>query len=103
MHERFYRFADEGRAAEPAADQHLETGFALCIPVQAKADVMHLDCRAIVFRCGDGEFELARQEGEFRVQRRILPQQLGPDTGIFDLAGRHTGPLIRRDVACVVA
>ena len=103
VNERLDGLADEGSTAEPAADQHLESGLAFSVLVKPQADIVHLDRRAIVIRRGDGEFELARQQGEFRMQRRVLPQQLGPDTGIFDLARRHTGPLVRRDVARVVA
>ena len=102
-HERFYGFADKGGAAEAAADQHLEAGFAFGVLVQAQADVVHLDRGAIVRGGGDRELEFARQEREFRVQRGVLPQQLGPDAGILDLAGRHAGPLIRGDVAGVIA
>ena len=103
MHERLDGLADERGAAEPAADQHLEAGFAFGVPVQPQADVVDLDRGAIVRRSGDREFELARQEREFRMQRGVLPQQLGPDPGILDLARRHAGPLIRGDVAGVVA
>ena len=74
VHERLDGFADEGGAAEAAADQHLEAGLAGGIFVQVETDVVHLDRRAIVFRCGDGEFELARQERKFRMQRGVLPQ-----------------------------
>ena len=37
------------------------------------------------------------------MQCRELPQQLGPDPGILDLAGGDPGPLVRGDVAGVVA
>ena len=103
VNERLDGLADEGGTAEPASDQNLESGLASFVLVKPQADIVHLDRRAIMVRRGDGEFELARQEGEFRMQSRVLPQQLGPDTGIFDLAGGHTGPLVRRDVARVVA
>ena len=86
-HERLYGLADERRAAEPAADQHLETGLAFGVFVQAQADIVHLDRGAIMRRSGDREFELARQEREFRMQRGVLPQQFRPDAGILDLAG----------------
>ena len=102
-HERLDRLADERRAAEPAADQHLESGFAFGVLVQPQADIVNLDRGAIMRRGGDREFELARQEREFRMQRGVLPQQLRPDAGILDLARRHAGPLIRGDVAGVVA
>ncbi len=73
-HERLYRFADEGRAAKSAADQHLKAGLAFGVLVQAEPDVVHFYGRAIVLGRGNRKFELARQEGEFRMQRRILPQ-----------------------------
>ena len=103
VHERLDRLGDERRAAEAAADQHLEPGLAFGVLVQAQADVVDLDRGAIMRGGGDRELELARQEGEFRMQRGVLPQQFGPDAGILDLAGRHAGPLVRGDVAGVVA
>src|SRR5260370_510854 len=62
VHERFDGFADEGRAAEAAADQHLETGFARVVLVKPQADIVHLDRRAIVIGGGNRKFELTRQE-----------------------------------------
>jgi hypothetical protein len=56
-----------------------------------------------VLGCGDRDLELARQEREFRMQRGVLPQDFRPDAGILDLARRHAGPLVRGDVAHVVA
>jgi hypothetical protein len=32
-----------------------------------QADIVHLDGRAVAFRTGDGDLELARQEREFRM------------------------------------
>src|SRR5216117_4107639 len=76
MHKRFYRLADEGRAAEAAADQHFESGFARLVLVESEANIVHLDRRAIVIGSGNRKFELARQERELRMQRGVLPQQL---------------------------
>src|SRR6478735_6816174 len=95
--------ADERRAPEPAADQHLEAGLALLVLDQLQPDVVDLDRGAVVVRRGDRDLELARQEREFRMQRGVLPDQLRPDAGILDLAGRDAGPLVRGDVAHVVA
>jgi hypothetical protein len=95
--------ADERRAAETAADQHLEAGLALLVLDQLQADIVDLDRGAIVVRRGDRDLELAREEREFRMQRGVLADQLRPDPGILDLAGRDAGPLVRRDVAHVVA
>ena len=74
MDERLDGLADERRAAETAADQHLEAGLALLVLVQPQADVVDLDRGAIMRGRGDREFELARQEREFRMQRGVLPQ-----------------------------
>ncbi len=103
VNERLDGLADKGRAAEPAADQHFEAGLAVGVLDQTQADIVDLDRRAIVLGGGDREFELARQEREFRMQRGVLPQKLRPDAGILDLAGRHAGPLVRGDIAGVVA
>ena len=48
-HERLDGLADERRAAEAAADQHLEAGLAGRVPVQAQADVVNLDRGAVMF------------------------------------------------------
>ena len=103
VHERLDGLGDERRAAEAAADQHLEAGLAVGILVQAQADVVDLDRGAVVLGCGDRDLELARQERELRMQRRVLPQDFRPDAGILDLAGRYARPLVRGDVAHVVA
>src|SRR6202034_488436 len=75
-HERLDGLSDKRRAAESAADQHLESGLAFGVLVQAQADIVNLDRRAIVLGGGNREFELARQERELRMQRGVLPQQL---------------------------
>ena len=64
--ERLDRLAEERRAAEAAADHHLEAGLAGAVAMQPQPDVVDLDRRAVVARGGDGDLELARQEGEFR-------------------------------------
>ena len=84
--------ADERRAPEAAADQHLETGIALGVAVQAQPDIVHLDGGAVMARCRDGDLELARQKREFRMQRGILAQHFGPDARILDLVGGDAAP-----------
>jgi hypothetical protein len=101
--ERLDGLGDERRAAETAADQHLEAGLAFRVPVQTQADVVDLDRGAVVLGGGDRDLELARQEREFRMQRGVLAQDLRPDARIFDLAGCYARPLVRGDVAHVVA
>ncbi|MGY4484948.1 hypothetical protein ACVWWR_004139 [Bradyrhizobium sp. LM3.2] len=95
--------AMNGVRAEPATDQYLEAGLALLVLDQAQADIVDLDRRAVMARRGDCDLELARQEREFRMQRGVLADQLRPDAGVFDLAGRDAGPLVRGDVTHVVA
>jgi hypothetical protein len=53
---------------------------------------VHLDRGAVVRGAGDRDLELARQEREFRMQRRPLPQDFGPDARILDLVGARAGP-----------
>jgi len=87
VHERLDGLGDERRAAETAADQHLEAGLAVGVPVQAQADVVDLDRGAVVLGRGDRDLELARQERELRMQRGMLAQDFRPDARILDLAG----------------
>ncbi len=75
-HERLDGLGDERRAAEAAADQHLEAGLAVGILVQAQADVVDLDRGAVVLGGGDRDLELARQEREFRMQRGVLARSV---------------------------
>jgi hypothetical protein len=49
------------------------------------------------------DLELARHEREFRMQRHVLADQLGPQPRVLDLVGRDTGPLIGRDIAHAIA
>ena len=53
--ERLDGLGDERRAAEAAADQHLEAGLAVGVLVQAQADVVDLDRGAVVLGRGDRE------------------------------------------------
>ena len=50
--------ADEGRAAEAAADDDLIARLALLIGVNAQADVVEFDRRAILFRAAHRDLEL---------------------------------------------
>ncbi len=86
--------ADERRAAQAAADHHLEPGLAFRILVQPQADVVHLDGGAVVVGGRDRKLELARQERELRMQRGVLPKQLRPDAGVLDFTWRHARPLV---------
>ena len=103
VQERLDGLADERRAAEPAADDHLEAGLARAVPVQPQADVVHAHGGAIVRRRRDRDLELARQERELRMHGRMLPEDFRVDARVLDLVGRDAGPLIGGDVAHAIA
>ena len=54
------------------ANQHPETDFTLSVAQQVQADVMDMGGGAVVGAAGDGDLELARQVGKFRVEGRPL-------------------------------
>jgi hypothetical protein len=61
---------DHRRAAEAAADQEAQAQVAVAIAVQVHADVVEVRGGAVLgARAVHGDLELARQEGELRVQR----------------------------------
>ena len=64
---------------------------------------MRLDHRAVVGRAVDRDLEFARQEREFRMQRRPLPQDFGIGAGIGDFVVGDAGVMVRRDVADAIA
>ena len=93
----------KGVRPSPPPTDHLEADLARAVAMQAQADVVHLDGGAVVRRGGDGDLELARQEREFRMQRRMLAHDLRPDARVLDLVGRDAGPLVGGDVAHAIA
>jgi len=90
-------------APEPAAHDHLEADLAGLVAMHVQPDIVHPHGGAVVRGRGERDLELARQEREFRMQGRMLAQQLGADARILDLAGRHAGPLVGGDVAHAIA
>ena len=94
---------DQRRAPLSAADIDGEAKPALGIFLQVKADVMHLDRRAVALGAGHGYLELARQIRELRMNRRPLPQDLGIGTRVGDLVGGGTGEVVGGHVANAVA
>ena len=70
---------------------------------QLQADVVPADRGAVFGRAGDGDLELARQEGELRVQRAPLAQDLAVGPRVDDLVGRDAGECVAGDVADAVA
>src|SRR5690606_24225138 len=57
----------------------------------------------VFLRAVDGNLELARQVGKFRMERGPLTDDFAPGTRIDDLVSRHTGELVRRGIADTVA
>ena len=95
--------AQHRRAAHAATDQHFQADLTRIVLHKLKADIVQLDGGTIDRAAGHRDLELARQEREFRVQRRPLAQQLGIGARIGDLVGGRRGELIGADVADAVA
>ncbi len=94
---------DHRRAAETAPDIDFIADFALAVLDDLDTDIVYADRGAIVRRTGDGDLELARQVGKFRVEGRPLPDDLRDDTRIFKLAFCGARILVRGHVADAVA
>ncbi len=95
--------ADDGRAPEATAHQHLEAHFARRAMLHVQADVMHFGRSAVCRRTGHRDLELARQVVELGVQRRPLADDLAVGPRILDLVGSDAGEMVRRDIADAVA
>ncbi|MNO90041.1 hypothetical protein D3C76_815410 [compost metagenome] len=91
------------RTAQAAADQYTEAQFASGVVHRLKADVMDFDGGAVGSRTVDGDLELARQVGEFRVERGPLADDLAPWARVDQFVGGDTGKLVGGDVAQAVA
>ncbi len=57
----------------------------------------------VIGSAGDGDLELAGQEGELRVQGAPLAHDFGKRAGVGNLIHRYTGQLVAGDVADAVA
>ena len=95
--------ADHRRAAQAAADIDGKAELAGRVALDVQADVVDLDRGAVALGAGDRDLELARQEDEFRMQRRPLPEDLGIGPRIDDLVGGGAGEMVGGDVADAVA
>jgi hypothetical protein len=69
------QLAEDRRAAQAATDKDPEADFAVVVADQVEADVVRTNHRAIIGRGIDRDLELARQESEFGMEGRPLPQQ----------------------------
>src|SRR3546814_3100900 len=81
----------------------LEAHFTGGIPVHAQADVVHAHGGAVIRRTGHRDLELARQEAEFRMEGRPLPDDLAPQARVLDLVMGGAGELVGGGVADGVA
>jgi hypothetical protein len=93
---------DHRRAPHAAADQDAVAGLAPALD-DLDADVVQLERHPVVLRAGDGDLELAPEEGELGVQARPLADQLGGDPRVLDFLWRDAGIGVRGDVADAVA
>ena len=92
-----------GVRPEAAADIDGEAELAVRVALQVQADVVDLDRGAVALGAGHGDLELARQEDEFRMQRRPLAEDLGIGPRVGDLVGGGAGEMVGGDVADAVA
>ena len=90
---------DHRRSAEAAADIDAKADLARFVAHDLQSDVMGLHHGAIMRRAVDGDLELARQEREFGMKRRPLPQDFGVGARVGDLVMRDAGEMVRRDIA----
>ena len=95
--------ADHRRTAETATRQDGGLDAAIVGAVETNADIVDLDGSTVGAGTSDGNLELARQIGEFRVKRGPLTDQLTPGTWIDCLVVRDTGELVSRGIADAVA
>jgi hypothetical protein len=95
--------ADDGRAAHAAAHLHAEAEFAGLVLHHMQAHVVPAGGGAVFGGAGDGDLELARQEGELGVQRAPLAHDFREGARIGDFVDGNAGALVAGDVADAVA
>src|SRR5205085_5716043 len=95
--------AGDRRAAHAAAHEHLEADVAGVVLLQDEADVVPGGGGAVFQGAADRDLELARQEGELRMQRAPLAQDLAVGPRVDDLVGGDAGEAVAGDVADAVA
>ena len=95
--------ADHRRTAQATADQHAEAQLAGGVVHRLQADVVDFDGGTVSGRTVDGDLELARQVGEFRVEGGPLADNFAPWARVDQLVGGDTGELVGGDVAQAVA
>jgi hypothetical protein len=93
---------DDRRPAHAAAHNHAKAGFPVGALQRVQPDVVRESRGPVRHRTVHRDLELARQESEFRVQGRPLPDELAPDQRVDDLVLRHTRKMVRRGIADAV-
>jgi hypothetical protein len=86
--------ADHRRAPEAAADDHAGADLTRLVFHDVDADVVHQHRRAVFAAGRDGDLELARQEGEFRVEGGPLADQLAIGARVHQLVVGDAGELV---------
>ena len=94
--------SDHRSAPEPATDADLVSDRARCIADDADTDIVRAGYGPVDRGTAHRDLELPRQEREFRVIRRPLPEQLGRRSGIGDFVGDRAGEVVGGDVAHAV-
>lgn len=95
--------ADNRRTAKAATDRHAETQLAGGVLYRFQADVVHFDGCTVADGTVDGNLELARQVGEFRVEGRPLTDDFAPRTWVDDFVFGHASELVGGGVTNAVA
>jgi hypothetical protein len=95
--------ACDRRAPGATPDHHREARPAIVVEHRLQADVLHHHCCTVLWRARQCDPELVRQEGELRVQRRPLPDDLDIDQRVEHLVGRDTGEMVDRRVEDAIA
>ncbi len=95
--------AENGGATETTANPNANRGLASLILVELETDIVRLYYGTVSLGAGNGDLELAWQEGEFRVEGAPLAQDFGDRTRIDHFIRGNTGEMIGGDVAHVIA
>ena len=89
------------RPAEAATDDDAEANLTVLL-LQMQADIVEPGDGAVFFSAGNGDLELARQEGEFRMEGRPLAKNFSERARVDHFVGSDAGKLVGRDVAHTV-
>ena len=94
--------AKDGSPSQTAADKYADTDFATAVAPEFEADIVRSDYCTVCRSGVDGDFEFARQEGEFRMEGRPLAEDFAIWPGINDFIRGYAGKRIGGDIADAV-